>query len=95
MGKVLPVEIREMIISFCKEDEISRPMPGKKTFTIEKNGEKIEVQKKLVISDLKETYRQFKDRYPETKIGFSNFASLRPKECVLAGASGYILYVSA
>ena len=30
MGKVLPIEITEMVISFYKEDDISRPMPGKK-----------------------------------------------------------------
>ena len=54
MGKALPVEITEMAISFYKEDDISRPMPGKKDcFTIEKNGEKIKVQKKLVLSNLK------------------------------------------
>ena len=87
MGKALPVEVTEMVISFCKEDDISRPMHGN-CFTIEKNGEKIKVQKKLVLSNLKETYRQFKDRYPDTKIGFSKFVSLRPRECVLAGASG-------
>ena len=42
MGKALPVDIREMIISFYKEDDISRRMLGKKDcFTIKKNGEKI------------------------------------------------------
>ena len=87
MGKAQPVEITEMVISFYKEEDISRPMPGTKDcFTIEKNGEKIKVQNKLVLSNLKETYRQFKDRYPETEIGFSKFDSLRPRECVLAGA---------
>ena len=89
MGKALPVEITEIVISFDKEDDISRSMPGnKECFTIEKNGEKIKVEKKLDLSNRKETYREFKDKYPETKIGFSKFASLRPRECVLAGASG-------
>ena len=31
MDKALPVEITEMVISFYREDDISRPMPGKKT----------------------------------------------------------------
>ena len=31
MGKALSVEITEMVISFYKEDDINRPMPGKKT----------------------------------------------------------------
>ena len=30
----------------------------------------------------------FKDEHPEERIGFSKFASLRPKHCILAGASG-------
>jgi len=29
-----------------------------------------------------------KVRYPEVKIGFSKFCSLKPKWCILAGASG-------
>ena len=29
-----------------------------------------------------------KERFPDCKIGFSKFAELRPKQCVLAGASG-------
>ena len=33
-------------------------------------------------------YREFKERFPDRKIGFSKFAELRPKHCVLAGASG-------
>ena len=46
MGKALPVEITEMVISFYKEDDISRPMPGKKDcFTIEKNGEKLKFRR--------------------------------------------------
>ena len=30
----------------------------------------------------------FKDKYPKEAIGFSKFAELRPKHCVLAGVSG-------
>ena len=46
MGKALPVKIREMVISFYKEDDISRPIPGRKyCFTIEKNGEKIKFRR--------------------------------------------------
>ena len=33
-------------------------------------------------------YREFKEKYPDHKIRFSKFAELRPKYCVLAGASG-------
>ncbi|KAJ4447520.1 hypothetical protein ANN_09527 [Periplaneta americana] len=30
-----------------------------------------------------ETVKEFKNRHPGSKIGFSSFASLRPKRCVL------------
>ena len=33
-------------------------------------------------------YREFKEKFPDHKIGFSKFAELRPKHCILAGASG-------
>ena len=40
------------------------------------------------MSNLKEVYQLFKERFPTEIIGFSKFAELRPKHCVLAGASG-------
>jgi hypothetical protein len=64
-------------------------MPGKKDFVSVKQGGKREhVQKRLVLSNLKEAYQLFKEKFPDEKIGFSKFAELRPKQCVLAGASG-------
>ena len=33
-------------------------------------------------------YCEFKDKNPDKKVGFSKFAELRPRHCVLAGASG-------
>ena len=33
-------------------------------------------------------YKLFQDRFPTHTFGFSKFAELRPKHCVLAGASG-------
>ena len=46
------------------------------------------VQKRLVLSNLREVYHEFKEKFPDLKIGFSKFAELRPKHCILAGASG-------
>ncbi len=46
------------------------------------------IQKRLVLNNLREVYRAFKDAYPDKKIGFSIFAELRPQHCILAGASG-------
>ena len=45
-------------------------------------------QKRLVLCNLKEAYTHFNTVHPVVKVGFSKFAELRPKECVLARASG-------
>ena len=41
-----------------------------------------------MLCNLREAYKQFKKQHPDVKVGFSKFAELRPKECVLAGATG-------
>ena len=64
-------------------------MPGKKDFvSIRQEGKRVQVQKRLVLSNLKEVYHEFKDKFRNEKVGFSKFAELRPRNCVLAGASG-------
>jgi len=88
-GPSLPPETVIAVCSFYESDDISRIMPGKKDFVSVKKEEKREhIQKRLVLSDLKVVYREFKEKFPDHKIGFSKFAELRPKHCVLAGASG-------
>ena len=42
----------------------------------------------LSLSSLREVHHEFKERFPDCKVGFSIFAELRPKHCVLAGANG-------
>lgn len=46
------------------------------------------MQKRLVLNNLRELFQEFKEKFPEMKIGFSKFAEFRPAHCVLAGASG-------
>ena len=61
-------------------------MPGKKDIFCllrKADGEKEHWQKRLVLCNLKEAYHQFKTEHPDVKVGFSKFAELRPKECVL------------
>ncbi|CAF2145756.1 unnamed protein product, partial [Rotaria magnacalcarata] len=88
-GKSLPVEVKDIVKDFYYSDTISRAMPGKKDFlSVMVNQEKKHVQKRLVLSNLKEVFQLFTEKYPNTRIGFSKFAELRPKECVLAGSSG-------
>lgn len=47
--------------------------------TRNKKGEKIKVQKRLILSNLKELHKLFRERNPAIEIGFSMFADLRPK----------------
>ena len=64
-------------------------MPGRKDYVSVSEGEgRVHKQKRLVLCNLRELYAIFKDQHPSDHIGFSKFASLRPKHCVLAGASG-------
>ena len=88
-GHALPLESVDMVKTFYEYDDTSRVMPGKKDFVSVRQGEKrVHIQKRLVLSNLKEAYCDFKDKFPDVKVGFSKFAELRPRHCVLAGGSG-------
>ena len=85
----LPEETSSIVRDFYASDEISRACPGKRDYVISKNDEcKVYIQRRLVLCNLQEAYAIFKDQYPAIKIGFSMFASNRPKHCILAGTSG-------
>jgi hypothetical protein len=89
LGKTLPKSTADLVRAFYVSDDVSRPMPGMKdSVSMKVDGIKTQVQKRLILNNLKEIYHQFKEEHTETKIGFSKFAELRPKNCILAGASG-------
>ena len=70
---------------YC-DDEFSRQLPGKKDYiSISRN---VHVSKRLLLCNLKELFAAYKVKYPEHKVGFSTFASLRPKWCILVGPKG-------
>jgi len=85
-GRALSEETKELVINFYQDEEFSRILPGKKDSV--SLGRNVHKQKHLVLCNLKELFSAFKTGYPSTQIGFSSFCSLRPKWCVLAGASG-------
>ena len=88
-GHALTEQTVHLVQSFYQSDDISRVMPGRKDYVSVRVGEgRVHVQKRLVLCNLRELYATFKDQHPSDHIGFSKFASLRPKHCVLAGASG-------
>ncbi len=90
IGKILQSETIDKVTQFYYSPEISREMPGLNDYVSVKgaDGCRERKQKYLVLCNLKEAFQNFKGMHPTLKIGFSKFAELRPKECVLAGASG-------
>ncbi len=87
-GRAITDEVTTKIKEFYESDEISRQMPGKKDcVTMDVNGKKEKVQKRLILCNLKEAYERFEDE-SNIQVGFSKFASLRPKNVVLPSGSG-------
>jgi hypothetical protein len=88
-GKTLNEVTVEVVKSFYNSDEVSRVMLSKKDYiSIEVSGVKIQEQKRLLLCNLKELYSHFKNSHPGVTVGFSKFASLRPRSCIMASASG-------
>ena len=74
---------------FYLSESVSRQMPGMKDFvSVTVDGEKKHLQKHLVLCNLKEVFELFKEKNPNLKVGFSKFAELWLKQCILAGSSG-------
>ena len=83
-------KLDENLIKTVKEfycnDENTRQLPGKKDcISISK---KQYMAKRLILCTLKELYEALKEKYPGLQIGFSKFASLRPKWCISVGPKG-------
>ncbi|KAL5468830.1 hypothetical protein EMCRGX_G029952 [Ephydatia muelleri] len=88
-GKALPDAIKQLVVQFYQQDSISRMMPGKKDYvSMVINGTRKHVQKRLLLFNLNDAYKQFKDENGGIKVGLSKFKELRPKNVVLAGAGG-------
>ncbi|KAJ8671811.1 hypothetical protein QAD02_003070 [Eretmocerus hayati] len=83
-------EHTQKVIDFYTSDEISRVMPGMSDAlpVAQVDGKRLKLQKRLILCNLKESYASFKAKFPSIKVGFSKFANLRQKQCVLADSSG-------
>lgn len=88
LGKKLTTSVISKVVDFYCSDRFShvRLMPGRKDCVSISKG--VYEQKRILLSNLRELYKDFKTEYPDEKIGFSKFCSLRPKFCILPGASG-------
>lgn len=89
-GRRISPDEQTKVKAFFESDEVSRMCPGKKDcLTVrDENGLKIKAQKRLMLGNLRELYNLYKADDNNPKLGFSTFAALRPKQCVLAGSSG-------
>ena len=81
-------EIEQRVVAIYQSDEYSRMCPGKKDFvTVRFSGNRTQMQKRLLLINLKELYIDFVKATGD-KIGFSKFCSLRPKWCVPVTSAG-------
>ena len=88
-GRALDEDIARRVVEFYQCDEHSRVCPGKKEYvSVKVNGTKEQMQKRLLLTNLKEMHIQYGIKNPNDKIGFSKFAELRPKWCVPVSAAG-------
>ena len=87
-GRSVAETIVEHVKKFYESDGISCQMAGKRDcVAMTVNGEKVLVQKCLILCNLKECYQRFKEK-STASIGFSMFASLCIKNIALPGGSG-------
>ena len=71
-------EMKVKVKEFFERDEVSCLCPGKKDCVSVKleDGRKEKVQKRLLLSNLKEIYQHFVTENPAVKVGFSTFAMI-------------------
>lgn len=83
-------EVAKQVISFYERDDISRLMPGMKDYLSVKleDGSREHVQKRLLLGNIDEIFKQFQYENANVNISFTSFTKLRPKNCVSAGSSG-------
>lgn len=88
-GKTLSLDTIRKVTEFYLCEENSRICPGKKDYVaVRIDGKSEHKQKQLLLCNLNELFVKFKETYPDVKIGRSKFCELRPKWCIIAGASG-------
>lgn len=88
-GKTLDENTLQNVKSFYEDDEVSRICPGIQDYvSVRIDGVKVQKQKRLLLSNLREVFAMFKARYPDCTIGFSKFCQLRPAWVVTTSASG-------
>ena len=85
-GKSLPADIAQLVEEFYQDDEYTQLMPGRKDYVSIKHI--IFQQKRLILCNLNDLFRAFKEQNLTVNLGFSKFCSLKSKWCVLDGSAG-------
>ena len=85
-GKKLKEHIKLLVKAFYNSDEHSRQLSGAKDYI--GVGKKLHVSKRLILCNLVNFTLHLREKYFDHKVGFSKFASLRIKWCIVAGAAG-------
>lgn len=52
------------------------------------NGEKKQVQRRMILSTINEAFAEFNETFPNIKVELSSFSKYRPKNCVSLGTTG-------
>lgn len=85
----LKQSVLDSVKNFYNDDNNSRIMPGKNDCkSILVGNQKISVQKRLLLVDLRELYTNYKQLNLNAAVAFSTFCKLRPKNVILPGKSG-------
>jgi hypothetical protein len=81
-GKNLNKVTVEDVKSFYNSDEVSRVMPGKRDYiSIKVSGVNMHEEKRLLLCN-------FKNSHAGVNVGVLKFASMHPRNCIMAGARG-------
>jgi len=79
------------VVDFYLHDSISKMLPGRKDYVPSvhaETGEKINLQKRLLLHTLRTCHKKFKQKHPTLKCGWCKFTSLRPIQVVFPGSPG-------
>lgn len=89
IGQPLSQEVVQRVVDFYNCDTNSRLMSGKKdVLSVKDDSGRSLQQKRLLLMDLRGLFLEYREKNEDYPLSFSKFAMLRPKQCVLAGASG-------
>lgn len=82
--RTLSAETVRCVKDFFLLPEICHTCPGKRDYiTVNEDGDKIPLQRRLLLMNLKEAYKVFVEEN-DCEISFTKFTMLRPPQCILA-----------